>query len=140
MELIKIHPPAVHFAIVLPVALLILDLYYRFSGKKPDKLHLIFTLLASLSVVVGAVSGVLAHEPIEEKLETIEVFETHEVLGIFLALYFVSLTGLRLFLHRIPPVVFTLLTLLGVLMLFLQGNLGGSIVYDHMIVPWLRSH
>jgi uncharacterized membrane protein len=31
INLIKVHPPVVHFAIALPVALLVIDLYYRFK-------------------------------------------------------------------------------------------------------------
>jgi uncharacterized membrane protein len=31
IDLIKVHPPVVHFAIALPVALLVIDLYYRFK-------------------------------------------------------------------------------------------------------------
>jgi len=33
IDLIKVHPPVVHFAIALPVALLVIDLYYRFKKK-----------------------------------------------------------------------------------------------------------
>jgi len=31
IDLIKVHPTVVHFAIALPVALLVIDLYYRFK-------------------------------------------------------------------------------------------------------------
>ena len=35
-DLIKVHPPVVHFAIALPVVLLVIDLYYRFK-KNPAR-------------------------------------------------------------------------------------------------------
>jgi len=35
IDLIKVHPPVVHFAIALPVALLVIDLYYRFKKSSP---------------------------------------------------------------------------------------------------------
>jgi len=39
MELIKIHPPVVHFGIAFPVLLLIVELYYRINKKPLDGLH-----------------------------------------------------------------------------------------------------
>ena len=35
VDLIKVHPPVVHFTIALPVALLVIDLYYRFKKSSP---------------------------------------------------------------------------------------------------------
>ena len=68
MELIKLHPPFTHFAIAMPVALLIIDLYYRIRKKDPDGRHMTFSLLVSLSVVLGTISGMIAYEPKEYKL------------------------------------------------------------------------
>ncbi len=140
MELLKLHPPLVHFGIALPFALLVLDLYYRYSKREPDGLHLLLSLLASSSVVLSFISGVLAHNPIEDKLHQIHVFPLHEGLGLFLALYFIILAGLRLSFKKFSKArdIYTVGLLLGVLALFLQGSLGGAIVYDHMIRPWLE--
>lgn len=140
MEVIKLHPPVVHFAMALPFALLVLDLYYRYTKKNPDSLHLIFTLLASLSVIGATLSGMVAHEPIEDKLHSINVFETHELAGFILGFYFALLAGVRFGFERFSFLrnLFSLLIAVGVLFLFLQGSLGGSIVYDHMIKPWLE--
>ncbi|WPM32881.1 hypothetical protein IAE16_04175 [Hydrogenobacter sp. T-2] len=140
MELIKIHPPVVHFAIAMPVALLIIDLYYRIRKKDPDGLHMTFSLLGSLSVVLGAISGMIAYEPIEDKLYQIGIFSTHKYLGLLLAVYFLALLGVRLSFSKTPAMrsLFTVMLLLGTALLFIQGNLGGSVVYDHMVKPWLE--
>lgn len=68
MDLVKIHPPFVHFAIAFPVFMLITDLYYRVSKKKLDNMHALLTYISVLAVLLGTVSGIIAHEPIEEKL------------------------------------------------------------------------
>ncbi len=140
MELIKLHPPFTHFAIAMPVALLIIDLYYRIRKKDPDTLHMTFSLLGSLSVVLGAISGMIAYEPIEDKLYQIGIFSTHKYLGLLLAVYFLALLGVRLSFSKTPAMrsLFTVMLLLGTALLFIQGNLGGSVVYDHMVKPWLE--
>ncbi len=84
MELIKLHPPVVHFAIAFPVFLLLVDIYYIWKKKSPDGLHALLTYLSTLAVLAGVVSGILAYEPIEEKLYKIPVFEPHKYLGLFL--------------------------------------------------------
>ena len=77
MELIKLHPPFTHFAIAMPVALFVLHMYYRLINREADKLHLLFTLLATLSVLSAIVSGGVAHEPIEDRLYQIPVFKVN---------------------------------------------------------------
>ncbi|MFN4319206.1 MAG: DUF2231 domain-containing protein [Aquificaceae bacterium] len=139
MELIKLHPPFTHFAVAMPVALLVVHVYYKLTKRQEDKLHLLFTFLATLSVLSGTLSGMVAHEPIEDKLHQISIFFVHQYLGLFLGAYFVLLFLLRLaFLIKDgTKKVFTIMLILGILLIFLQGYLGGSIVYDHMIRPWL---
>lgn len=140
MELLKVHPPFVHFAIGLSFALLVLELYYRFTGKQPDRLHLIFTLLSSLFIVGAAVSGYVAYESQEEKLHRIQIFEVHESLGMFLGAYGVVLLAVRLGFERLGFLrkIFTFMVLFGFLAVLFQGSLGGSVVYDHMVKPWLE--
>lgn len=130
MEVIKLHPATVHFAIAFPVLLLLIDVYYRITKREPDRMHALLTYLTVLSVALGTLSGIIAHEPIEELLEEIPIFETHEKLGLFLAVFFLLLGAVRFFRLRN---IFTLMLIVGVLLLFLQGNLGGSIVYDHLV-------
>ncbi|MCS6957291.1 MAG: DUF2231 domain-containing protein [Aquificaceae bacterium] len=140
MELIKIHPPVVHFAIALPFALLVLEIYYRFNRKNPDGLHFIFTLLSSLSVLGAVLSGMVAYEPIEDKLYKIKIFSYHKYTGLFLAVLFIVLFVIRLNIGKSNGMrnLFTLILLLGMILLFIQGSMGGSIVYDHMVKPWVE--
>ncbi|MEN3028280.1 MAG: DUF2231 domain-containing protein [Aquificaceae bacterium] len=142
IELIKLHPPVVHFGLAMPFALLVLELYYRLKRKDPDGLHLIFSLLASLSVIGATLSGMIAYEPVEEKLYKIEVFKTHKYMGLLMGLYFAVLLGVRLGMSRYRPLrnLFFFMLLVGVLLLLVQGNLGGSVVYDHMVKPWIEGY
>lgn len=107
MELIKVHPPIVHFALAMPLSLLLIDLYYRIKKIQPDMLHLLFSFIATFSVLFATLSGMVAYEPIEDRL------------GILRAL-------------------FTFMLLIGVALVLFQGYMGGSVVYDHMVRPWLE--
>ncbi len=135
IDLIKVHPPVVHFAIALPVALLVIDLYYRFKKIQPDGLHALITYLSVLAVVGGTISGIIAHEPIEDILHHVPAFEIHEYLGLSLTPLFLALGVVRFLIHKKPVLrnVFTVLLVLLVILLFYQGSLGGKIVYEHLI-------
>ncbi len=126
----------VHFAIAFPLMTLIMDLYYRFKKSSPNGLHALFTYLSVLSVLIASVSGILAHEPIEEKLADVPVFHLHESLGLFLALWFLAVGAVRFLMDRGPGSlrnIYTALLVLGVLLLFVQGRWGGIIVYDYLL-------
>jgi uncharacterized membrane protein len=135
IDLIKVHPPVVHFAIALPVALLVIDLYYRFKKIQPDGLHALITYLSVLAVVGGTISGIIAHEPIEDILHNVLAFEIHEYLGLSLTPLFLALGFVRFSMDKKPVFrnVFTVLLVLLVILLFYQGFLGGKIVYEHLI-------
>ncbi|RMH79892.1 MAG: hypothetical protein D6674_05560 [Acidobacteria bacterium] len=130
MELIKVHPPVVHFALAIPIALFIIDIYYRIRKILPNGLYLIFSLLATLSVLSATLSGMIAYEPIEERLHAeVSIFKPHKFLGLFLAVYFVLLLVVRLYMNRVGTLrfIFTLMLLLGVALVLLQGYMGGSV-------------
>ncbi|RMH80498.1 MAG: hypothetical protein D6674_04535 [Acidobacteria bacterium] len=138
MELMKLHPPVVHFAIAFPVFMFITDLYYRWKKKPPDGLHVLLTYISTLALLGGTGSGIIAHKPIEEELHTIGVFEFHESLGIFLSLLFLGLAFVRFYLDKTKGGmrlrdIYTLLLAVGVILLFLQGRWGGMIVYDYLL-------
>jgi len=135
LEIIKIHPPVVHFGIAFPVLLLIVELYYRMNKKPLDGLHALLTYLSVIAVVLSTITGIIAHEPIEDKLHTIPVFETHEVLGLILAILFLGIGALRFLLPKREGLrnLFTLLLLIGIALLFIQGMLGGKIVYNYLL-------
>lgn len=140
METIAIHPPFTHFAIAFPLMLLIVHLFYMINKKELDSLHLLLTFLSALAVIVATITGIIAHEPIETKLEEIKAFGYHQKLGLLLALYFVILAIVRIIMTKTKALnlVFTILLIIGVVLLFIQGKLGGSIVYENMITQWLK--
>jgi len=140
MDTIAIHPPFTHFAIAFPLMLLIIHLFYVINKKELDSLHLVLTFLSALAVVVATITGIISHEPIETKLEEIKAFGYHQKLGLLLALYFVILAIVRIIMIKTKALnlVFTILLIIGIVLLFIQGKLGGSIVYENMITPWLK--
>jgi uncharacterized membrane protein len=129
IDLIKVHPPVVHFAIALPVALLVIDLYYRSKKIQPDGLHALITYLSVLAVVGGTISGII------DVLHNIPAFEIHEYLGLSLSPLFLALGVVRFLMDKKTVLrnVFTVLLVLLVILLFYQGSLGGKIVYEHLI-------
>jgi uncharacterized membrane protein len=135
IDLIKVHSPVVHFAIALPVVLLVIDLYYRFKKIQPDGLHALFTYLTVFAILGGTISGIVAHEPIEDVLHQIPSFKIHEYLGLSLTPLFLALGFVRFLMDKKPVFrnVFTALLVLLVILLFYQGSLGGKIVYEHLI-------
>jgi uncharacterized membrane protein len=100
IDLIKVHPPVVHFAIALPFALLVIDLYYRFKKIQPDGLHALFTYLSVLAVVGGTISGIIAYEPIEDILYQISFFKIHQYLGLFMTPLFLALGVVRFLMDK----------------------------------------
>jgi len=138
-DLIKVHPPVVHFAIALPVVLLVIDLYYRFKKIQPDGLHALITYLSVLAMVGGTISGIIAYEQIEDILYQISFFKIHQYLGLSMTpLFLAFLFGFgccKVFdgQKTVFRNVFTVLLVLLVILLFYQGILGGKIVYEHLI-------
>jgi uncharacterized membrane protein len=134
IDLIKVHPPVVHFVVALPVALLVIDLYYRFKKIQPDGLHALITYLSVLAVVGSTISGIIAYEPIEDILYQILFFKIHQYLGLSLTPLFLALGVVRFLMDKKPVFrnVFTVLLVLLVILLFYQGSLGGKIVYEHL--------
>lgn len=137
-SVVKIHPPAVHFGVAIPVATLVLHAFYHLRRREPDGAEFLMVLLSSLSVVGAALTGYIAHESIEDlpiSTEALELLHTHETLGIVIALLFSAVLGLRVLYHfkRIPALhhLYAILMAVGILLIFYQGNLGGRLVYDH---------
>jgi uncharacterized membrane protein len=90
----------VHFAIALPVALLVIDLYYRFKKIQPDGLHALITYLSVLAVVGSTISGIIAYEPIEDILYQISFFKIHQYLGLSLTPLFLALGFVRFLMDK----------------------------------------
>ncbi len=134
---VKLHPPVVHFAIASPLIALLVSALYLLRKREPDLVEFLPILIASSSVVIAAVTGYVAHESMEELpigKTALELLHTHEEVGIYLAVLFAVILGVRLIYFvkpaRAVQVVYITLLLLGVLGIFYQGNMGGTLVYD----------
>ncbi len=136
-SVVKLHPPAVHFAVALPLFTLILIGLYHLKGRKPDEVEFLSIILSSGGVIASAITGYVAHESMENlpiEKEALDLLHTHETLGIALAGLFSLITVLRFtyalrktsFLHHL----YVFLLLVGVALILYQGNLGGKLVYD----------
>ncbi len=136
-SVVKLHPPAVHFAVALPIFALLLGGFYHLKGKEADEVEFLSILLSSGAVIGAAITGYVAHESMEDlpiKAEALELLHTHETLGISLAALFSAILLLRvIYVFKRSPVLhhlYMLLLLVGVAALLYQGNLGGKLVYD----------
>ncbi|MEN3034244.1 MAG: hypothetical protein ABDH18_04575 [Aquificaceae bacterium] len=136
MEIIKLHAAVVHFGIAIPFGLLFMEIFYRVSKRQIDGLYIGFSLLASISVILSTLSGIISYEPIEDKLYQIPIFETHKILGLFTAGVF-ALLGLLAVLKKHS--FLSAVLVFGCILLLIQGWLGGSVVYDHMVKPWIKA-
>lgn len=136
MEIIKLHAAIVHFGIAMPFALLFMEVFYRLSKRQIDALFIGFSFLVSLSVILSTISGMISYEPIEDKLYQISIFKIHKMLGLFIAVVF-ALLGLLAFLKK--HALFSAVLVIGCVLMLIQGYLGGSVVYDHMVKPWLKA-
>jgi uncharacterized membrane protein len=115
-------------------------LYITCIYKRVRQSALVINIIVRFGVIVATITGIIAHEPIEAELEEIKAFGYHQKLGLLLALYFVILAIVRIIMTKTKALnlVFTILLIIGVVLLFIQGKLGGSIVYENMITPWLK--
>ncbi len=133
---VKIHPPAVHFAIALPLFNLFLQGYYLIRRKDPDDTEFLATLISSIAVIGASATGYIVHESIENmplRKEALEILHIHETIGIALAFLFSALALLRILFHFKPVkslrYSYTALLVIGCIALLIQGNLGGNLVY-----------
>jgi len=87
-EIVKLHPPAVHFAIALPLFALLSEGFYTLKRKSPDDLEFFTLLVASGAVITTSVTGYIAHKSMESlpiKKEALEALHIHETIGLTLA-------------------------------------------------------
>ncbi len=135
--IVKLHPPVVHFAVALPVLLLLLEVGYLLHRRPPDGLELGAVLLTFLSVLAAYVTGYVAHEsvgdmPIEDR--AVDLLHTHGRVGLILMTLLFTVLLFRL-LYRYLPLnlvryLYVLLIAVSAALALYQGLLGGTLVYD----------
>ncbi len=138
MDIVKLHAALVHFAIVFPVSLLLIELYYLLTKRQPDGLHALFTYLSFFVVIMATATGFFASVKFGKEILSFSQFHVHRALGLALNGLFFSLAVVRFLMHsessrKTLRKIFIILLLACVVLLLYQGKLGGAIVYDHLL-------
>jgi len=131
------HAPLVHFAIAIPVLILILEFLNTFMKKRAIS-ALTFSLLIFVSVVLfgayftGKVDASNAFDALS--VDGKELIKTHKLFGAYL--FYVSLVLVALKLFNLTKLSFFKGLYILVLILFVaatlnQGKMGGKLVYEH---------
>ncbi len=133
-----IHPVFVHFAIALPVLVLIIELVNLFAKKRALGVMSFFFMLLISAVFVGAyLTGVTDGKAAKAFLspEAKEALGAHKQLGIYLVYSSGILLLFKLFsvLIRKTPIriLFFLVLILFTAAVFNEGKKGGALVYQY---------
>jgi len=135
----ELHPPVVHFAIALSITGVVFELLGRVLHKKELTEAGFYTLLVGvLFLWLAWFTGHSAEELVEEFVEkspAYELLELHEGIGNFLPFFFTLLAGIRVYLKikdsRKLRILFLLLGVIGIILVVVQGRLGGKLVYEY---------
>lgn len=133
-----LHPPVVHFAMVLPLVALVFSLIYlvkrdAFMSKISSRLTLIAAVAMAAAWYTGSQAGpeIYSFLSAEGKEELME----HKTLGLYLAIAMgiiavIQMTGCYMKKFVIEAVAVVLL-LGATVVTFAQGQDGGEVVYNH---------
>jgi uncharacterized membrane protein len=135
---VLLHPPVDHFAIALPVVVLLLELINLVAKKRAlSVLSLFFIVLTVVAVfaayLTGSVDGKETFSMLSEAGQA--ELKEHKLLGTYLLLasgllLIVKLLSM-LFSKALAQLVYLLLLVLFVIGILYQGNEGGELVYEH---------
>jgi len=133
-----LHPPLVHFAIVLPLVALVFSLIYLLKRDETmSKISSRLTLLAALAMAAAWYSGNQAGPEIYSFLspEGKEELMEHKALGLYLAIAMGIIAILKMagcYMKKFAIEALAVVLLLGATVVtFAQGKDGGEIVYNH---------
>ena len=133
-----LHPIFVHFAIALPVVVLLLEIINLFSKKRTvGVLSFVFMVLISVvflaAYLTGSTDGKAAIDALSPQAK--ETLLAHKQLGIYLVYASGVLMLFKLFSVLIRKVVFRVLFFLALILfvvaVFNEGKKGGELVYQH---------
>lgn len=134
---VLLHPPVDHFAIALPVVILLLEFYNLFARKKSiggfSFLLLILTVIAfAIAYLTGTTDGKEAYDLLtpegQDALKAHKLLGTYLLLGTVVVLFFklLAMTGKTYFKF------FFFIVLIGLIAgTFEQGEHGGELVYKY---------
>ncbi|MDY0116051.1 MAG: DUF2231 domain-containing protein [Sulfurimonadaceae bacterium] len=133
-----IHPPLAHFAIVLPIATLVLGLAYIYRPSAlMSKISTRFMVFATIFLIAafftGKAEGALAYETLSKEGQA--TLLEHKDLGLYIVLSFAFATLLKfvgcfkkLLQIELISIVIVAVVVAGILY---QGKLGGEITYTY---------
>lgn len=135
---VLLHPPVDHFAIALPVVILLLELINLVAKKRSiSVLSLFFIVLTVVAVVAAYLTGTVdAKETFDALSETGQSdLKAHKLLGTYL----VYISGILLVFKLLSMMIgkalvqlfYLFLLILFVTGILYQGNEGGELVYEH---------
>lgn len=133
-----LHPPIVHFAIVLPLVALVFSLIYLLKrDASMSKISSRTTLIAALAMAAAWYSGNQAGPEIYDYLsaEGKQELMGHKTLGLYLAIAMGVIAVLQMagsIMKKFAIEALAVVLLLGATVVtFAQGKDGGEIVYNH---------
>ena len=133
-----LHPPIVHFAIVLPLVALVFSLIYLLKrDESMSKISSRTTLIAALAMAAAWYSGNQAGPEIYDFLsaEGKEELMGHKTLGLYLAIAMGVIAVIQMagsIMKKFAVEALAVVLLLGATVVtFAQGKDGGEIVYNH---------
>jgi len=138
MESILLHPPLVHFAIVLPMVALILQLAYSVTNNyQYSQWSARFLIVSALVMIAtwytGGTEGKEIYPLLTEGAQ--EVLIEHKNLGLTLMISTIVLAVVKFIACKSRNVFLETLVFIGLLgvssVLAYQGLLGGELVYKH---------
>jgi len=138
MESILLHPPLVHFAIVLPMVALVFQLAFSVSNNYSYSQWSARFLIVSALIMIGAwYTGGLEGKDVYPLLteEGQEVLKSHKNLGLYVMIATVILAIVKVVACKSRNVVLETIVFVGLLAIAssvaYQGLIGGEVVYKH---------
>ncbi|AAC06957.1 DUF2231 domain-containing protein [Aquifex aeolicus] len=134
-----LHPPIVHFTIALTITGIIFEvLWFTFKRDIFNAGALLNLGFAVIFAWLAFFTGHLDEEKAEKLIENTpayNILEYHETLGLIVAIAITLLGILKIFNYLKPSnllrVFILVLGLITFVLVILQGNLGGRLVYDY---------
>jgi len=133
-----IHPLVVHFAIAIPVILLVLEIgNFIFRRKSLGFMNFILMILTFVVFVLAYYTGSVDAQNAKDLMspEAKEVLQSHRNLGVFLIYGSVAILLIKIFGFASQKFVLKLLFFVGILAfifgIFNEGKMGGQLVYKY---------
>ncbi len=138
METLLLHPPLVHFAIVLPLVALFFQISYSVSNNYlysqwASRILIIAAVFMTAAWYTGGVQGQDVYPLLSEDGQA--VLKQHKDIGLYLMVATIVLAIVKFVACKARNVVLETIVLVGLLtassLLAYQGLIGGDVVYKH---------